>query len=436
MVRQSNKSGFGRAALLPLLDPCLSPQAKALLVVYAAYSDMDWSREVTLERATIEKILGVPEIWLKRHKKELVDAGYITSVVKRQSADLFAGTCAHVTLLPWSDRIAQRMEAIEAKHPKYVSAAVQSESLVADGAGTGVVYPSILGLQTCLWQTILTYAYLACKSYGGKALPDAESVSRDIRLGVAKVRESMELLTGTGVLRRAGTHCYLTQDLRGMPVESEPAGNDPIGNVPIGNEPIGNEPTGNEPIGSDPTGNEPTGNDPTIYNNNSLLSKSYYNNSLYSSSHPSILSEGATEAAIGREIDAEGMIPRSWARDPPLVRRAVELMTRRSLPPDFATDYLEAFCNGMTQLLTGSGWSAPGGELVTPDMVWATLETGSFLQWGTEKDGSVVLLLELYVSVQRKMETVTNDPERESVRNVYAFLLTVIWTELTKGGEA
>lgn len=416
MVRQLNKSGFGRAALLPLLDPGLSPQAKALLTVYAAYSDMDWSREVTLERATIEKLLGVPEIWLKRHKKELVDAGYISSIKKRKSADLFAGTCAHVTLLPWSDRIAQRLEAIEEKHPKYVSAAAQSGSLIADGAGTGTVYPSVLGLQTCLWQTILTYAYLACKSYGGKALPDAESVSRDIRLGVAKVRESMELLTGTGVLRRAGTHCYLTKDLRGMPVESEP-----IGNVPIGNE---------------PTGSEPTGNDPIIYNNNSLLSNSYYNNSLYSSSHPSILSERATEAAIGREIDAEGMIPRSWARDPPLVRRAVELMTRRSLPPDFATDYLDAFCAGLTQLLTGSGWSAPGGELVTPDMVWATLERGSILQWGTEEDGSVVLLLELYVAVQRKMEIVTNDPEREPIRNKYAFLLTVIWTELTEGGES
>ena len=250
MVRQSNKSGFGRAALLPLLDPGLSPQAKALLVVYAAYSDMDWSREVTLERATIEKFLGVTEKWLKVHKKELMDAGYIASVKKRKSTDLFAGTCAHVTLLPWSDRIAQRMEAIEAKHPKYVSSAMQSESLIADGAGTGTVYPSVLGLQTCLWQTILTYAYLACKSYGGKALPDAESVSRDIRLGVAKVRESMELLTGTGVLRRVGTHCYLTQDLRGMPVESEPIGSEPTGSEPIGNEPIGNEPIGNEPTGS------------------------------------------------------------------------------------------------------------------------------------------------------------------------------------------
>lgn len=397
----TNKSGFGRIAILPLLDPGLSPQAKALLVVYAAYSDMDWSREVTLERATIEKFLGVTEKWLKVHKKELMDAGYIASVKKRKSTDLFAGTCAHVTLLPWSDRIAQRMKVIEAKHPKYVSSAMQSESLIADGAGTGTVYPSVLGLQTCLWQTILTYAYLACKSYGGKALPDAESVSRDIRLGVAKVRESMELLTGTGVLRRVGTHCYLTQDLRGMPVESEPAGNGPI-----------------------------------IYNNNSLISNSYYNNSHYSSSHPSILSEGTTEAAIGREIDAEGMIPRSWARDPPLVRRAVELMTRRSLPPDFATDYLEAFCAGLTQLLTGSGWSAPGGEQVTPDMVWATLETGSSLQWGVEEDGSVVPLLELYAAVQRKMETITNDPEREPIRNKYAFLLTVIWTELTKGGES
>ena len=397
----SNKSGFGRVAILPLLDPGLSPQAKALFAVYAAYSDMDWRREVTLERATIQKILGVPEIWLKRHKKELVDAGYITSVVKRQSADLFAGTCAHVTLLPWSDRIAQCLESICPKHPKYVAAALQGKSLLADGAGTGVVFRNVMQGQTCEWRTILVYAYLCCKSYGGKALPDAEAVSRDVRLGVAKVRESVEELTKYGVLCKVGTNCYLAQDLRGMPA-----------------------------------GNDPTGNDPIILNNNTYFSNSCNNNSLYSSSHPSILSEGATEAAIGREIDAEGMIPRSWARDPPLVRRAVELMTRRSLPPDFATDYLDAFCAGMTQLLTGSGWRAPGGELVTPDMVWATLETGSFLQWGTEKDGSVVLLLELYVSVQRKMETVTNDPERESVRNVYAFLLTVIWTELTKGGEA
>ena len=432
----SNKSGFGRVAILPLLDPGLSPQAKALFAVYAAYSDMDWRREVTLERATIQKILGVPEIWLKRHKKELVDAGYITSVVKRQSADLFAGTCAHVTLLPWNDRIAQCLESICPKHPKYVAAALQGKSLLADGAGTGVVFRNVLQGQTCEWRTILVYAYLCCKSYGGKALPDAEAVSRDVRLGVAKVRESVEELTKYGVLCKVGTNCYLVQDLRGMPTGNDPTGNDPAGDDPTGSDPTGNDPTGSDTNGSDTNGSDSTGNDPIILNNNTYFSNSCNNNSLYSSSHPSILSEGATEAAIGREIDAEGMIPRSWARDPPLVRCAVELMTRRSLPPDFATDYLDAFCAGMTQLLTGSGWRAPGGELVTPDMVWATLETGSFLQWGTEKDGSVVLLLELYVSVQRKMETVTNDPERESVRNVYAFLLTVIWTELTKGGEA